>query len=73
MNIVCVGFLFLFSCEAPAPSPPVTVCPPVTAWSKEFQGRLVDEYQALPQEAAARLAIREAIQMRKRARACRAR
>lgn len=74
MNIlVCVGFLFWFRCEAPPAPPPVVVCPPVTEWSQTYQRRLADEYEALAPGAAVRQAIREHIQIRKRAKVCRAR
>jgi hypothetical protein len=73
MKLTCIGLLIFFQCQDAAPTPPAVVCPPVPQWSADYQKRLRDEFAALPKDAAARQAIREAIQMRKRARACRGR
>lgn len=73
MKLVCVGLLVFFSCREEAPAPPVIVCPPVAEWSATYQKQLRDEVAALPPGAAARVAIRQHIQMRKRARVCQTR
>lgn len=71
MNIVCFGFLFVFACEAPLAPSPVRICPQITKWSQDYQERLASEFEAMPADGAARRAIREHIQSRQRARACR--
>lgn len=70
MTLTCIGFLFFFTCEQPAPPPPNVICETVAVWSKPFQDSLHDEYSRLKPDGAARRVIREHVQLRKRARAC---
>lgn len=66
--MLCFGFLIVFACELQKPAPPVVACPPVPAWSKDYQAALADEFERLPPNA--RRAVREHLQLRKQARAC---
>jgi hypothetical protein len=69
MNIVCFGFLVIFTCQQPSPPPPVVACPSITVWTKDFQARIAKQYGALTDDM--RQVLREHIQLRKQARACR--
>jgi hypothetical protein len=72
MTLNCTGFALLFvqlTCTETAPAPPAVVCPPVRAWSKEFQRQVAAELKAARGSALARVAI-EAIGDRDVARAC---
>lgn len=72
-TITCTGFAFIFAqltCTVPDPPPPAVVCPPVRAWSAEFQKQVATELRAGPRSALATVAV-QAIGDRDVARACR--
>lgn len=73
MILECTGLAFLFvnvTCkEIDAPPPPAAVCPPVRAWSREFQRQAAAELRAGKSPALAEIA-RQAIGDRDVARAC---
>jgi hypothetical protein len=72
MILECTGFAFLMvnvTCREVAAAPPAAVCPPVRAWSAEFQKQVAREIRAAPGSALSRVAT-EAIGMRDVARAC---
>lgn len=69
--MICLGFLFIFSCQEQEMKPPVVICPPVAAWSRQYQARLADEVERMPGDSAAAHALREHLQMRERAKRCR--
>ncbi|MCW2314486.1 type IV secretory pathway VirB10-like protein [Rhodoblastus acidophilus] len=58
---------------AMAPSRPVVVCPPVSAYSRNFQARLADEVTRLPPGSATERALADYATMRDQSRACRER
>jgi hypothetical protein len=71
MMFSCTGWVFLYAqltCVMPAPAPAV-VCPPVRAWSKEFQRQVAAELRAAPSSALAKVAV-QSIGDRDVARAC---
>lgn len=72
-TLTCVGFLVFFECQMPAPKPPIVVCPPMPAWSREYQGQVADEMVKLPAGSALRRQIGEHIRLRDQIRKCRGR
>jgi hypothetical protein len=70
MTTLCYGLLFVFWCEAAQPTPPITVCPPVAAWSQGYQADLAEEAKRLP-KGALREALREHLRLREQLRRCR--
>lgn len=67
--MICFGILVMIcQLQAAAPSPAV-VCPPVRAWSREFQQRVAAEMRAAPNSALAQVAV-QSIGDRDVARAC---
>lgn len=73
MMLECTGLAFLFvsvTCtDISPPAPPAAVCPPVRAWSREFQRQVAAEMRAGSSPALAEVA-RQAIGDRDVARAC---
>ncbi len=69
MSIVCFGFFVIFTCQAPSPPPPVVACPSISVWTKDYQARVATQYGGLSDDV--KQIIREHIQLRKQARACR--
>lgn len=68
---LCYGLLIVFWCEATQPTPPITVCPPVEAWSQEEQARTADEAKRLPKGSALRETVRQHLRLREQLRRCR--
>lgn len=74
MTFTCTGWVFIvaqLTCEMPAPPPPAVVCPPVRAWTKEFQRQVAAEMRTAPNSALAQVAV-QSIGDRDVARACKA-
>jgi hypothetical protein len=72
MTFTCTGWVLLYAqltCTMPTPAPAV-VCPPVRAWSKDFQKQVAAELRAAPTSALAKVAV-QSIGDRDVARACR--
>lgn len=73
MTLNCTGFVFIFAqltcVDVSPPAPPAAVCPPVRAWSREFQKKVASELRAAPNSALGKVAI-QAIGDRDVARAC---
>jgi hypothetical protein len=67
---VCYGIIFVMWCEQAQPTPPITVCPPVVAWSQDRQSRLADEVERLPKGSAVGEALREHLRLREQLRRC---
>lgn len=61
---------WLTSCATASSSPAPSVCPRIVEYSKEFQGRLADEIQALPQGSALLDAMLDYRRLRGELRAC---
>lgn len=70
---LCYGIIFLMWCEAEAPSPPITVCPPLSAWSVDYQEDLAEEFARLPKGTAIGQALREHLRLREQLRRCKKR
>lgn len=70
--MICYGFLFIFNCQQPAPSPAIVVCPSIRQWNEAFQNKLADELERLPSGAALKQMAREHVQLRDKAQKCRA-
>ncbi|MCW2195015.1 hypothetical protein AB7M45_007787 [Bradyrhizobium elkanii] len=71
MTFTCTGWAFIavqLTCTMPDPAPAV-VCPPVRAWSQDFQKQVAAEMRAVPNSALAAVAV-QAIGDRDVARAC---
>lgn len=68
--MICWGFIFVFECQQ-AITPPSTVCPYVSAWSKAYQIQLAQELEKLPRNSAIWRSTKEHIHLRDRARKCR--
>jgi hypothetical protein len=66
----CYGFLLIFFCEAEPPPPAVTVCPPVSAWTLDYQEQLAQEFAKLPKGTAMGTALREHLRLREQLRKC---
>jgi hypothetical protein len=67
---ICYGLLFIFWCEAEPPPPPITVCPPLSNWTLEYQEKLAHEFARLPKGTAIGEALREHIRLREQLRRC---
>lgn len=69
--INCVGFLFYFSCQNPAPPQTTTVvCPPLIEIDKGTQKRTAAELRALPPNSALRSFVARSIEQRDVVKAC---
>jgi len=68
---ICYGLLFLMWCDPVAPTPPITVCPPLTSWTLEYQEKLAVEFARLPKGTAIGEALREHLRLREQLRKCR--
>jgi hypothetical protein len=71
MTFTCTGWVFIYAqltCVMPAPAPAV-LCPPVRAWSKDFQRQVAAELRTTPGSALAKVAV-QSIGDRDVARAC---
>ncbi|SEC00142.1 hypothetical protein [Bradyrhizobium erythrophlei] len=71
MTFTCTGWAFIavqLTCTMPDTAPAV-VCPPVRAWSQDFQKLVATELRAAPNSALAAVAV-QAIGDRDIARAC---
>ena len=69
LPLLVIAILSLTAC-ATAPSRPSIVCPPVAAYDRAFQTRLVDEIQRLPPGAALERAMLDYARLRDQARVC---
>jgi hypothetical protein len=66
----CYGLVFLMWCDPQSPPPAITVCPPLTQWSVDYQERLAGEVDRLPKGTAIGEALREHLRLREQLRRC---
>jgi hypothetical protein len=71
LSLLVIATLSLTACATVASDPRVaSVCPPIAAYDRTFQARLVEETQRLPPGAALEQAMLDYARFRDQARAC---